>query len=190
MLVLISGLSASGKNTIIQNLKNQRDDIEILYQASATTRPPRDSDSLFKTYIYKTDDEFRESIENGEFIEYEFVHGNFYGTIKSAFDDALKDDSKFYIKDIDVKGCINLKKYFKKEKIITIFLDAPDEILKERLVNRGDTPEQIVKRMSRNAYEREFKIYYDYKIENLNLEDTLNKINYLLDQEKINCNYN
>lgn len=184
MLVLIAGVSASGKNTIIQNLIEKRDDIKMLEYCSATTRPPRDTDKKFKNYVYLTDDQFKEHIKKDYFIEYEMVHGNFYGTIKSAFEKALRQKDIIYLKDIDVKGCQSLKKYFNGYDILTIFLDAPDSVLKQRLIERGDSSEQIKLRMSRNEFERSYKNGYDLIIENLKLDQTIKTILDAIDARK------
>ena len=182
MLVLIAGVSASGKNTVIQNLIERREDIKMLEFCSATTRPPRDTDKKFKNYVYLTDEQFKEKIEQDYFIEYELVHGNYYGTIKSAFEKALKQKDIIYLKDIDVKGCQSLKKYFNGYDILTIFLDAPDNVLKQRLLERGDSGEQIKLRMSRNEFERTFKQDYNLIIENLNLVKTIETILNTIDE--------
>ena len=175
MLVLIAGVSASGKNTIIQNLIEKRDDIKMLEYCSATTRPPRDTDKKFKNYVYLTDDQFKEHIKQD---------GNFYGTIKSAFEKALRQKDIIYLKDIDVKGCQSLKKYFSDCDILTIFLDAPDSVLKQRLIERGDSGEQIKLRMSRNEFERSHKNGYDLIIENLKLDQTIKTILDAIDARK------
>ena len=68
--------------------------------------------------------------------------------------------------------------------MVSIFLDAPDDVLKQRLILRGESQEQIDKRLSRSELERSFKKYYDLVIENIDLEKTLNTIVDFLDNER------
>ena len=118
-------------------------------------------------------------INNQDFFEYENVHGYYYGTIKSRFDEASEDKQNFFMRDIDVNGHQKLKNYY-KEKLISVFLDAPDEILRERLLNRGEEPQRIDVRLSRAALERKHKNDYSLVINNIDKEETIKIIeNYL-----------
>ena len=187
MFIAISGLSGSGKNTVIKRLSQMRPNLKVLTHSTCTTRPPRESDGEFQTYVYMTEEDFRKGIEENHFIEHEIVHGYYYGTLKSAFEKVIEDSENDYIKDIDVKGAINLKKYLeKKTKMKTIFLDAPDKILEERLRLRGESEERIKTRLSRGELERQYKNNYDLVIENIDLELTLNAINEFLNMQDRN----
>lgn len=187
MFVAISGISASGKNTVIQKLIERRKNLKVLKKSSCTTRTPRNTDKDFETYNYLTKEEFEKGIKDGIFIEHELVHENYYGTLKSAFNKVIEDKDNDYMRDIDVKGTVNLKKYLQgKVKMVSIFLDAPDEILKDRLKKRGESEEQILKRLSRSDLERSYKNHYDLVIENIDLEKTLKTIIDFLDKERKN----
>ena len=185
MFIAISGISASGKNTVMQNLINQRKNVKVLTKSSCTTREPRESDGDFQTYNYFTKEEFEKGIENNIFIEHELVHGNYYGTLKESFERVIKDTENDYMRDIDVKGTVNLRKYLKgKVKMISIFLDAPDEVLRERLINRGESLERAEIRLSRGELERSYKGEYDLVVENIDLQKTLKIINDFIDNER------
>ncbi len=185
MFIAFSGVSSSGKNTIMNELIGRREDVKILEKSSATTRPPRESDFKYNTYIYLNDEEFKKGIEEGRFFEYEDVHGHYYGTILSELEKAKADDDIFYVRDIDVKGVVNLKKFF-NDKMISIFLDAPDDVLRERLKNRGDDEKDIEKRLARGELERSYKGNYDLVIENLEIDKTIKTINEYLDNYRKN----
>ncbi len=186
MFIAFSGVSSSGKNTVMNELIKRRSDLKVLELSSGTTRAPRESDSQFNTYVYFSKEEFKKGIEEGLFFEYEEVHGNYYGTILSRLEAVTQDLEHDYIRDIDVKGVVNLKKYFKNKcGIISIFLDAPDEVLRERLLKRGDSPEDIEKRLSRGELERSYKDKYDLVIENIDLEKTIQTISDFIDSKKI-----
>jgi guanylate kinase len=182
MLIVFSGVSASGKNTIIKELTSQRANCKILEKSSGTTRPERESDKNFQTYIFYTKEEFEKGIQEGKFFEHENVHGYYYGIIKDVLDSAINDNEHFYLRDIDVHGQERLKKYCEgKARLVSIFLDAPDDVLKERLKERGESEERIKVRLSRGSMEREFKKNYDLVIDNIDMDKTLKIINEFLD---------
>ena len=183
MFIVISGVSSSGKNTVINELIKRRDNLKILERSSGTTRQPRERDKIFNTYVYFTQDEFKAGVEKGLFFEHEEVHGQFYGLILKELEKAIEDKKNYYIRDVDVKGVVNLKKKF-ADNMLSIFLDAPDEGLRERLKNRGDSPEDIEKRLSRGALERSYKEKYDVAIENIDLDKTVEKILDFIDKVK------
>ena len=185
MFIAFSGVSSSGKNTVMNELIKRRNNIKVLESSSGTTREPRERDSQFNTYVYMTEEEFKRGVEEGKFFEYELVHGHYYGTILSQLEKAASDQENYYIRDIDVKGVVNLKQYFKgKSDFISIFLDAPNDVLRQRLILRGDKIEDIEKRLSRGELERSYKNGYDLVIENIDLEKTVQTICQYIDQFK------
>lgn len=110
MFIALSGISASGKNTVMQNLIERRKNLKVLQKSSCTTRKPRNTDKDFQTYVYLTKEEFEKGIKDDIFIEHELVHDNYYGTLKSAFNQVIDDKENDYMRDIDVKGTVNIKK--------------------------------------------------------------------------------
>lgn len=185
MFIAISGISASGKNTVIKNLIKSRKNLKVLKRSSCTTRPKRKTDEEFETYLYLTKEEFEQGIKDGIFIEHELVHDNYYGMLKSSFLDVIDDKSNDYIRDIDVKGEHSLKNYLNgKVKMLSIFLDAPDDVLEKRLKDRGDSLEQIEKRLSRKELERSYKQNFDIVIDNIDLDETIKAINKFLDNNR------
>lgn len=185
MFIAISGISGSGKSTVMANLIKRRDNLYLLTQASATTRKIREEDNKYQTYVHMTEDEFKKGVEDDIFIEHENVHGYSYGTLKKAFERVMDHKENDYIKDIDVKGTVNLKKYLQsKVKMVSIFLDAPDEVLRERLLSRGESSERIDIRLSRGEFERSYKDRYDLVIENTDLAKTLDIICEFLDKTR------
>ena len=185
MFIVLSGVSSSGKNTVMEALMKIRKDLKILEFSSGTTRPKRDSDSRFNTYIYMSKEDFEKGIEEGKFFEYENVHGNYYGMFKERLEKVVADKECDYMRDIDVKGNVNLKKFFQgRSPMISIFLDAPDDILRERLRLRGDSLEDIEKRLSRSEMERSYKGNYDLVVENIDLNKTVKTINDFIESFK------
>lgn len=187
MFIVLSGISGCGKNTVMNRLLAERNNLKVLDFSSGTTRQPRPSDSENNTYVFMSKEEFEKGIERGEFFEYENVHGNYYGTLLGRLQHVVDNQQYDFMRDIDVKGNRNLKKFFKGRcPMISIFLDAPDEIIRQRLTARGDRPEDIEKRISRGELERSYKDDYDLVIENIDLEKTLKTINDFMDNYQKN----
>ena len=143
---------------------------------SFTTRAPRPTDVPGETYVFLSKEEFEEKIRNGEVYEYDIHHDNYYGTSKEFLNNAAKEG--IVIKDIDVNGTERLQNELKDIKIVSIFLRVPKDILRERLKKRDDnlSDEDIEKRLDRLEYEESKIDIYDYVIDNIDLEKTLNQV--------------
>ena len=178
MLVIISGPSGVGKNTIIEKLLERNNEYKYLF--SCTTREPRDFEIEHANYIYLTQEDMNDKIENGELFEFENIHDNIYGTLNSSIEE-IKKPNAIYLKDLGVLG----KKYFSeninKKHILSIFLDADNNVLDARLTGRGE--KQKEKRMSRADFERSFKDGYDLCIDNKELEETVDQIEKLIKEK-------
>ena len=166
-LFVISSPSGGGKSTIIKHILEIRPDIE--YSISATSRLPRKGEIDGKSYHFLSLDKFRDMISKGEFIEYEKVHDNYYGTTKKQIDDAVKR-SVDLLMDLDVYGADRLKKIY--PQAILIFLKPPSmEVLRQRLLARkSESPEEIERRLERGRHEVEMSVNYDYHVLNDDLE--------------------
>ena len=182
MLIIISGSAGVGKNTVISELLKKHNDIKMF--KTCTTRQPRSTDAdMNNPYIYLTKEEFEKKIINNELFEFEEIHQNFYGTLKSSLDDISKCQNH-YIKDIGVLGQESIKRALKnKAVVLSIFLTAPKDILIERLKARGD--KDIELRMSRMEFENSFKSNYDFVIENINLDKTIEEVEKYIEMFKI-----
>ena len=88
-LICVSAPSGSGKTTLCKAIRQIRPD--LVWSVSCTTRRPRDGEADGEDYYFKTKEEFLVMIDEGEFAEWENVHGNFYGTIKSKLNDSIKN---------------------------------------------------------------------------------------------------
>ncbi len=172
MLVVMSGVSGVGKNTIIRRLMDEYSNMHFF--KSATTRPIRPGEDI---YISLTEEEFLAAKERGEFFETVEAHGYHYGTFKKDLQRFIDEPQNIFIKDIEVLGNREFRKFLKgKAKVLSIFLEAPDDVLFDRLVKRGESEERARVRISRSKMEREYKKDYDLIIENLDIEKTLSMI--------------
>lgn len=183
MLVILSGVSGAGKDTIKKELIRRMDNVETL--PSYTSRPIREGDIEGQTYHFVTKAEFERMIEQNEFYEYDIHHDNYYGISKKLLNEKISN-GKIIVKDIDVNGTENLIRLCGKDtKIVTIFLRVPKEILRKRLINRKDKPneQEIELRLGRFEYEESKIFLYDYVIKNNNLEKTLQVIMSIIENE-------
>lgn len=173
MLVILSGVSGSGKDTIKKELIKRMDNVETL--PSFTSREPREGEFPGETYNYVSKSEFEEMIKNGDFYEYDIHHDNYYGTSRKLLNEKISS-GKIIVKDIDVNGTEHLKELLGNDtKIITIFLRVPKEILKRRIEHREKnvSPQDVILRLNRFDYEESKISLYDYVIKNNNLEKTV-----------------
>ena len=182
--IIFSAPSGSGKTTIVKYLLENNPDLG--FSISASTRDKRGrTEQNGKDYYFLTPADFKKKIDNDEFVEWEEVYeGNFYGTLKSEIE-RVWNDGKNVIFDVDVKGGLNLKKYF-GDKALAIFVKVPSlEVLKERLNDRGtETPESLSRRIFKAEFETSFSDKFDVVLVNEDLGRSLREAQRLYDDFK------
>ena len=165
-VLIFSAPSGSGKSTIVNHILGLYPD-SMEFSVSATSRPPRGEEKHGREYYFLSPDEFRKAVKEDKFVEFEEVYeGRFYGTLKSECE-RIWAAGHVIIFDVDVKGGVNLKKYF-GDKALSIFIKAPSvEVLRERLVKRGtDSPEAIEERVAKAEEEMTYAPKFDYVLVN------------------------
>lgn len=168
-VIIFSAPSGSGKSTIVRHILKLHPEME--FSVSATSRAPRGQERNGIEYHFFTANEFRKMIAEDKFVEYEEVYaGSFYGTLKSEVQ-RIWDKGHVIIFDVDVKGGVNLKKYF-GDKALSVFIQAPSvEELRKRLVARGtDSAEAIAKRVAKASEEMTYADKFDYILVNDDLQ--------------------
>jgi guanylate kinase len=159
-VLIFSAPSGSGKSTIVNHILGLHPEVE--FSVSATSRPPRGQEQDGVEYLFYSADIFRLLIRDGKFVEFEEVYPDrFYGTLKSEVN-RIWSKGHVIIFDVDVKGGVNLKKYF-GEQALSVFIQAPSvEVLRERLINRAtDSMEEIEKRVAKAAEEMTYAPQFD-----------------------------
>ncbi|RMH79010.1 MAG: guanylate kinase [Calditrichaeota bacterium] len=176
-LVAISAPSGAGKTTICKLLAERNPDFRI--SVSATTRPPRPNEVDGRDYFFISEKAFLEKAKRGEFLEYEKVHGHYYGTLKTTVEELLHKGYTVLF-DIDVNGALKLKQQF--PEALLIFIQPPSlEELKRRLIHRKtDDPAEIELRLKRLPEEYAKSHQFDHIVINDDLESTLEKIESLI----------
>ena len=180
-VVIFSAPSGSGKSTIVNHILKLHPEME--FSVSATSRAPRGQERDGIEYHFLTADEFRKMIGEDKFVEYEEVYaGSFYGTLKSEVE-RIWDKGHVIIFDVDVKGGVNLKKYF-GDKALSVFIQAPSvEELRKRLVARGtDSAEAIEKRVAKAAEEMTYADKFDHILVNDNLQKAYEEAELIVNQ--------
>lgn len=166
-LLIFSAPSGSGKSTIVNWLMTEHPELKLAFSISCTSRAPRGTEQNGVEYFFLSPEEFKKKIEAGEFLEYEEVYQDrFYGTLKSQVENQLNAGDTV-IFDVDVKGGVNIKKFY-GDRAMSIFVQPPSiEALRQRLNGRGtDAPEVIEQRLARASYELTFAPQFDHVVVN------------------------
>ena len=163
-------------------------ELNLACSISCTSRPPRGTEQNGVEYFFLTPEEFRQRIENDEFLEYEEVYeGRFYGTLKAQVERQLEAGQNVVF-DVDVKGGVNIKNYY-GDKAMSLFIQPPSIAeLRKRLEGRGtDAPEVIDQRIARAEFELTFADKFDKIVVNDDLAqaeaDALSLVNEFLSAE-------
>jgi len=170
-LIIFSAPSGTGKSTIISWLMREHQELNLAYSISCTSRQPRGTEKHGVDYFFLTPEEFRQRIENDEFLEYEEVYTDrFYGTLKSQVDRQLEQGQNVVF-DVDVKGGMNIKKFYGSQAL-SVFIQPPSVAeLRRRLEGRAtDAPEVIDQRIARAEFELTFAEKFDCIVVNDILE--------------------
>ena len=179
-LVILSAPSGTGKTSICRELVKRNKNWK--FSISATTREKRKGETNGRDYIFMSLKEFEHKENFGEFLEWEFVHGNRYATPIEPLEKAL-EDNKILLLDIDVKGSMNIIEEF-EEDVISIFIEPPGfdnqekiDTLMERLQKRENTSETLInQRLKRFELEMDHKEKFNFSFINDNFKKTTSAI--------------
>ena len=180
--IIFSAPSGAGKSTVVNHLLSLHPEFE--FSVSATSRAPRGEEKDGVDYWFISPDRFRELIAEGAFVEHEEVyHDRFYGTLKSEVE-RIWSKGHTIIFDVDVKGGVNLKKYFGDSALSVLILPPSLEILEQRLRGRGtDSEEAIRERLDKAQSELDFAAgKFDYDLVNDRLEVTFAESERVVDE--------
>ncbi len=182
-LVIISGPSGSGKDTILKEALKALP--EIKFSISSITRPMREGEVEGEKYNFISKERFEEMIKNDMLLEYNNYIGNYYGTPKAPVEKVINEGGEIIL-EIDVNGQKNVKE--KVESALCIFIMPPSvEVLRARLTGRGtDSAELIEKRMKAALYEMECAKNYDYIVVNDDLEQAVKDFVTIIKADRLN----
>ena len=184
ILVILSSPSGAGKTSIARALVEGNEN--FLFSVSATTRKSRPGELNGREYHFLTVDEFRQKINDGQFLEHAKVFGNLYGTPLQAVRDSISQ-GKDLIFDVDWQGGKQIRTSSLSKFVISIFILPPSiKELHERLMKRAQDASDIVKdRMRKSIDEIMHWKEYDYVIVNRDFDKTLNEVKSIILSEKL-----
>ena len=173
-IIIITAPSGSGKSTLVKRLLDAMP--ELSFSVSACTRSPRGNEQHGVEYYFISVEEFKQHIQQDNFIEWEMVYeGKYYGTLKAELK-RIWALNRIPVLDIDVKGAIHVQQQY-PENTLSIFIEPPSiEELRNRLLSRGtENEESLQARVNKASYEISFKEHFDRIIINESLEKACNQ---------------
>lgn len=181
-LFVFSAPSGTGKTTIIKNVLSSFSDLS--FSISATTRGKRLTEKDRIDYYFLSVDEFKEKVENDEFIEWGKFFGYYYGTLKEVVFEKINNGISIVL-EVDVKGALNIKEAYPDS--VLIFISPPSiEELEKRLRNRKtESEEDFKKRIQRAEMELNYKEKFDYNVYNYKLDDAKYEVNEIIKSELV-----
>ncbi len=187
ILFVISGPSGVGKGTVIKEVFKQ--DKNLVFSVSVTTRKPRQGECDGSDYRFVTENQFLKMVQENQFLEWVFVHGNHYGTPIDFVEEKL-DEGKDMVLDIDVQGAMKIMKT--RPESTFIFIAPPNkdiEILRERLCGRNTEKEcQIEERLKVASEEMKQLGEYEYLVFNSEVPEAADDILSIIKAERCKTN--
>ncbi|AMW17236.1 guanylate kinase [Glaesserella parasuis] len=183
-LYIISAPSGAGKSSLINALLSDLPRSQVQLSISHTTRNPRPGEEHGVHYYFTQHDEFKRLIEQGHFLEWAEVFGNYYGTSLPMIERSLEQGIDVFL-DIDWQGARQIRA--KVPNVKTIFILPPSKAeLEKRLIGRGqDSAETIAKRMSEAVSEMSHYNEFDYVIVNDDFQTALSELKSILTAERL-----
>ncbi len=184
ILVVLSSPSGAGKTSLATSIVSEHE--EVVFSVSATTRPPRIGEVEGREYYFVKTVDFKAMIENGDFIEYAEVFGNFYGSPKKDIQELI-ECGKDVIFDVDWQGGTQIRNSNLASSVVSIFILPPSiQALEERLLSRAQDDKSIVDfRMLEARSEISHWAEYDYVLINDNFSRVKDCIVKIIETEKM-----
>lgn len=180
-LIIISGPSGSGKDTVLKKLFEKLPEIE--FSISSVSRPMREGEIQGEKYNFITPEQFEQMIVDDALLEYNVYCGNYYGTPKAPVDRCIALGGEIIL-EVDVNGAANVRKNCPDN--FSVFIAPPSfEVLRNRLTNRGtETAEVIEKRLNQAKNELDRVKEYDYVVVNDDLDEAVEDLKNIIIAER------
>jgi guanylate kinase len=182
LLIVISGPSGVGKDTVLQRMKER--EFPFHFVVTATTRPKRPNEVHGKDYFFVSSDEFARMIEDDELLEYAIVYNDYKGIPKQQVRDAL-DSSKDVVMRIDVQGAETIRRLAPEALLIFITTESEDELVQRLKVRKTESPEGLNLRIATARQELKRIEAFDYVVINsdFHLDETVDTIRAIIHAE-------
>lgn len=187
LLLVVSGPAGAGKGTICGAFMERHPEVHL--SVSATTRAPRAMEQEGIHYYFLHKQQFEQMIQDGNLIEWAKFCDNYYGTPRAIVEEKLAAGQDVLL-EIEVQGAMQVKEKF-PEAVLIFVLPPSMEELRSRIIGRGtETMDVINKRMTRAEEELNMAQQYDYFILNDVIEDAVNRLESVVQAEKIKISRN
>jgi len=170
LLIVISGPSGAGKDSILQRMKERN--LPFHFVVTATTRPPRPNEVHGQDYFFVTKEEFARMIEQNELLEYAIVYGDYKGIPKQQVRQALASGQDVILR-IDVQGAETIRKLVPEALLIFVTVESEEELVRRLKRRKTESPEELALRIATARKELQRVEAFDYVV--VNEEDRLNE---------------
>ncbi|MFW5713802.1 MAG: guanylate kinase [Brevefilum sp.] len=168
LLMVISGPSGIGKDTVVDGLK--RRDLPFHFVITATSRPPRENEVPGEDYFFYSKEKFEKMIEHGEFLEHAWVYSAYKGVPKSQVREALKSGEDVVMR-LDVQGAETVRELCPDAILVFLTAESKEEWLQRLKNRRSETDDELKLRIDTAREEYEKLDIFDYIV--INKEDAL-----------------
>ena len=181
LLFVISGPSGVGKNSVLNRVLKERND--IFYSISATTRPPRRNEVNGKDYYFLAKDEFEKAIESGGLLEWALVYDNYYGTPRKAVEERL-NKGQHVIMDLDTQGAARVRNNLPEAVLIFLLPPSREELKRRLLARKSEAKAAVERRLA--CFDNELAAIdrYNYVVVNDLLENACRKVTAIITAEE------
>jgi guanylate kinase len=188
LLIVISGTSGVGKDTVIQRMKERR--LPFHFVVTATTRPARPEEQQGVDYFFVSHDEFAEMIEEDELLEYAIVYNDYKGIPKAQVRQAL-DSGKDVVMRVDVQGAATVRELCPQALLIFLQTRDEDEMVSRLIARKTETPEGLKLRIATARREQKRIDEFDYVVINRDyqLDETVDTIVAIIQAEHARVNH-
>lgn len=180
VLFVVSAPSGAGKTTLCKELVAATPGLQP--SISYTTRKPRPGEVHGRDYYFVDEQVFQEMVARNDFAESARVYGQFYGTPRQALADMIEKGLDVLL-EIDTQGAMQIKKKF-SDGVYIYILPPSIDALRTRLIQRGDAPEDIQRRMQKARQEILSYREYDYIVRNENLKQAAQELEAIVHAER------
>ncbi|MFZ5910858.1 MAG: guanylate kinase [Chloroflexota bacterium] len=182
LLIVISGPSGVGKDSVVQRMKERG--LPFHFVVTATTRPKRENEVHGRDYFFVSKEEFARMIENDELFEYAIVYGDYKGNSKRQVREALASGADVVMR-LDVQGAETVRKLVPEALLIFITVENEQELTARLQTRQTETPDELALRIATARKELQRVQAFDYVVVNQDdrLEETVNTVRAIIAAE-------